>query len=300
MVCDTPINHKLEKPIIKVHADGCVTEEQYMFIPCGKCGPCRKTRIGQWVFRMEHELKTSLNAGFITLTYGEPYLPISEEGYPTLSKGQKGDLTKFFKLLRHYEKKDIGIADLKRKGVKHKPIKYYAVGEYGWEDGRPHYHIILFNYRNYEILNKAWGKGIVHEGEVNAATIAYTCGYINTDNKKPYKDSDQVPQFAVMSKGLGAGYMTKAIKEMALESGVNYVINERGHKIPMPRYYKTSITQKTQFSDIERKKVTYESLKYHKKIEAKERKQQGEQYDTNKAAGKLTRAIQQRIKKTRK
>jgi len=56
---------------------------------------------------------------------------------------KKTDIQKFFKRLR------------KCHGKKHKSIKYYAVGEYGGQTLRPHYHIVIFN-ADINYFERAW------------------------------------------------------------------------------------------------------------------------------------------------
>lgn len=68
-------------------------------------------------------------------------------------------------------------------------------GEYGDENLRPHYHLILFNvafndelpvahgpngavYRDSKILHDTWGKGFTQIGDVNMQTCAYVARYV--------------------------------------------------------------------------------------------------------------------------
>ena len=63
-------------------------------------------------------------------------------------------------------------------------IKYYAVGEYGGQFKRPHYHLIMFNVQIDAILN-AWQLGTVHIGYVSGSSVGYTLKYIR---KRSYID----------------------------------------------------------------------------------------------------------------
>jgi len=76
-------------------------------------------------------------------------------------------------------------------GVK---VRYYHCGEYGSENGRPHYHALLFNYDFKdkvfwkkklgnilwvsETLNKLWEKGYCAVGNVTFESAAYVARYI--------------------------------------------------------------------------------------------------------------------------
>lgn len=97
-------------------------EEFPVTVPCGKCVACLVNKRGDWIFRLQMEMKFSKRkALFVTLTYDQKHCP---------EKLDKRHLQLFLKRLR-----------------KHYPagqIRYYAVGEYGSKMGRPHYHLILF------------------------------------------------------------------------------------------------------------------------------------------------------------
>ena len=54
-----------------------VVTEQGLIVPCGKCIACRKAKTREWTLRMLHELDTSDDACFLTLTYDDDNLPVS-------------------------------------------------------------------------------------------------------------------------------------------------------------------------------------------------------------------------------
>ena len=89
-------------------------------VPCGKCIACLHNKRSDWQFRLRQEHKASKSSMFVTLTYRRKFLP--EGG--SLSKR---DLQLFLKRLR---KKDESVK-----------IRYYAVGEYGSQRKRAHYHL---------------------------------------------------------------------------------------------------------------------------------------------------------------
>jgi len=94
-------------------------------LPCGQCMGCRLERSRQWAIRCVHEAQLHEKNSFITLTYDDKNLPTSK----TLIKSH---LQLFFKRLR--------------KSIEPTKIKFYACGEYGLENQRPHYHAIIFGY----------------------------------------------------------------------------------------------------------------------------------------------------------
>jgi len=176
-------------------------------VPCGKCLPCQKRRRSEWSLRLEHEYMFSDSAYFITLTYNDISIPRTKQGYPTLLKK---DVQDYIKRLRNAH-----IAYLKKEQKKvhdefkitGKKIRYYAVGEYGSQTRRPHYHILLFNYdtantnqfiAKWKNTNTGLSLGHVDVGNVTSASINYVTKYMFKGfNKKT--DKRQVP-FSLMSK----------------------------------------------------------------------------------------------------
>lgn len=148
---------------------------------------------------------------------------------------RKKDLQDFFKRLR--------------KSTKVKSIKYYAVGEYGSDTMRPHYHAIIFDAHPDDIL-AAWQyvdgtsvvRGHCHFDQVNNNTIAYTAKYMAKSGKIPlFARDDRIPEFSLMSKRLGANYLTPEIVKYHKESFRSYLTMEGGATHAMPRYYRDQI-----------------------------------------------------------
>lgn len=189
-----------------------------------------RRRVSGWSFRLNKHSEQCNAAHFVTLTYNDETIPKTKSGLQTL---QKTDLQKFFKRLRK---------------VSIDKISYYAVGEYGSETQRPHYHIILFNADINDIEN-SWKLndniiGHVHFGTFNDATIGYTLKYITKEKRVPmFQGDDRQKEFALMSKKLGANYLTKNIikwhKNLVEER--MFLPLKDGKKASMPRYYKDKI-----------------------------------------------------------
>lgn len=209
-------------------------------VPCGKCFQCLARRRNGWSFRLHHQLNVSQSACFMTLTYGKNEefgedTPMSKNGLPTLVKK---DLQLFFKRLRKFEKTRNN----------DNTIKYYAVGEYGTNNHRPHYHAIIFNIcdytlaRSHMVAEKIWKKGFVDIAQSNAATINYVVGYINQGSWVPQNDvDDRTPHFSIMSKGLGSNYLTDNIIDYHYDRMDASVMHPDGYRISLPRYYKDKI-----------------------------------------------------------
>ena len=95
--------------------------DMYVEIPCGKCDACVEQRTKSWAIRCCLEAGQYEDNCFLTLTYSPKCLPYVS----------KKDIFKFIKRLRN----KFGAG-----------IRYYGVFEYGSQNDRPHFHIILFNF----------------------------------------------------------------------------------------------------------------------------------------------------------
>jgi len=207
----------------------------YIPFPCGKCPPCIRRRVSGWAFRLNKQSEQSNSAHFVTLTYNEEHITKTKNGLDTLVKA---DLQKFFKRLRKLTKEK---------------ISYYAVGEYGTDGQRPHYHVILFN-TNPKIVENAWtindvSIGNIHFGDVGEASVGYTLKYISKEKKIPmFQGDDRQKEFALMSKGLGKGYLTEQMVKWHKRNIENrvYLPLKDGKKAAMPRYYKDKLYDKGQ------------------------------------------------------
>lgn len=219
MICDSPF-HVIPKAGIAA-----------VPVPCGKCPNCKRRRINSWVFRLLQEEKRSSSSYFVTLTYDTRMVPITKNGFMTLCKK---DFQDYMKRLR--------------KLCPDSKLKYYAVGEYGSQYQRPHYHAIIFNVPEQEMFFDAWSLdgvpfGIVHVGTVTGDSIAYTAKYIDKPNfSKKHGRDDRVAEFSLMSKGLGSNYLTDdMINYHRSDSSRMYVTKEGGYRIALPRYYRDKI-----------------------------------------------------------
>lgn len=116
-------------------------------IPCGHCYACLTNKRNAWTYRLMEEARLSDSTAFLTLTYDDEHLEIAQ------NQLQKRDLQLFIKKIRN-------------NGIK---FRYYAIGEYGTQTHRPHYHILAFNIYQLSIeeINRIWGKGFVYPGKSN-------------------------------------------------------------------------------------------------------------------------------------
>lgn len=220
-------------PVRKKHTDAY--GQISFYVPCGRCAACRVERTKAWALRLMMESLYWKDSIFLTLTYDEEHLPTVRTAYE-LGTGHvlvrdagtlvKDDLQRFWKRLR----KDLDLYNRK--------IKYYAVGEYGSNTFRPHYHAIVFGLSRYdkELIEENWPNGMIDIGDVGLASCNYVAGYIQ---KKLYGDvskevyGKRLPPFCCMSKGLGRQYLFDNYKDMLRDGFIRY----KKFKIKIPRYY---------------------------------------------------------------
>lgn len=212
-------------------------------VPCGKCPQCITRRVSGWSFRLMQEDKISLQSWFVTLTYAPEHVPMTSNKFMTLNKKHCQD---FMKLLRYYQNEFYKQRKIPKK--EWRKIRYYTAGEYGSEGARPHYHIILFDAYPECVLD-AWTMGSVYFGSVSSASVGYSLKYMSKAGKIPiHARDDRVPEFALMSKGLGKNYLTdEMIKWHETDMYNRMYLNYEGQKkCSMPRYYKDKIYTKEQ------------------------------------------------------
>ena len=215
-----------------------------IFLPCGRCIGCRLEQSRQWAVRMMHESKLHRANCFLTLTYDEENLPYD---YSL----DKSVMQKFIKRYRFM----------------HGKLRYFAAGEYGDENFRPHYHLCIFGHdfsdkiqcdlRNpadgnalyvSESLNRLWPYGNARIGALTFESAAYVARYVTKkiNGEKAYDHYTRVldttgeiiqvqPEFAVMSlkPGIGAGWFDKYSSEVYPNDRV--II--RGKEAKPPRAY---------------------------------------------------------------
>lgn len=211
-------------------------------IACGQCADCRLARSRAWAVRCLHEASLFEYNVFVTLTY-------SDDTLPEFGSLRYRDYQLFMKRLRKSGRKP----------------RFYMCGEYGEENGRPHYHSILFNcwfpdmkawrrspagfqlYRSAE-LEKLWPLGNAEIGMVSFESAAYVARYVmkkvTGDRASSHYEvidadtgevSTKVPEFNRMSlkPGIGAEWYRRFKSDVYPHGAV--VVN--GIETSPPRYY---------------------------------------------------------------
>jgi hypothetical protein len=207
-------------------------------IDCGVCRDCRLAKARDWAIRCYHEAQMHDDVHFVDLTFAVDPISIS-----------KFDLQKFFKRLR-------------RAGYK---FRYFAVGEYGENFGRPHYHCCLFGLRLTDLypwkkskkgtllyrsptLEKYWRKGHVTVSTFSPEAAGYAARYTLKKITGDLKDEHYVrkingleiriqPEFQMQSlrPAIGRAWIEKYWEQTFRNGFVTYA----GKKLPIPKYYVT-------------------------------------------------------------
>lgn len=184
-----------------------------------------------------HESQMNSRSSFITLTYAP------ENYHPSLNYHD-------FQLFILRVRRTLG------------PTRFFAVGEYGDENLRPHWHAILFGHefkQDYPVTNNVhgshqldelWGKGHASHGPVTFESAGYCARYAVKKVTGPkaeqyYTRLDHTtgelvrvqPEIARMSLKPGIGYTWFQKYWREIYEARDGIVRPGGHTIPPPRYY---------------------------------------------------------------
>lgn len=187
---------------------------------CGQCMACRFNRRRVWAHRIQLEAAQHEDNAFVTLTYEDAYLPSGGSLEPK-------HLQDWLKRIR------FSVAPIR--------LRYFAVGEYGDINFRPHYHVGLFGFPSCSfgvtrserrsggccvscnVVQKSWGMGNVMLGTLEQFSAQYIAGYVTkkmsmADDPRLIKSDGTVlhPEFARMSlrPGIGAAALDEVASEL--------------------------------------------------------------------------------------
>lgn len=158
-------------------------------VPCGSCVTCRRTQATFWSHRIQHDVsaldKLGIGSSFVTLTLESQITPVL----------QKSDLQKFFKRLR--------------KRCPKYPFRYVAIGDYGENTFRPHYHALLLGFPP-ELsaeVRKCWKFGFIDVEPIASGNINYVVRYMQTHTpaeRKKFSDFGLQEPFSLKSRSIGS------------------------------------------------------------------------------------------------
>lgn len=254
-------------------------------IPCRQCIGCKLTYSRHWAIRCMHEKQMHRFNSYITLTYNDKHAPkdfsLQHHDFqrfmrkvrkkimnPPAKSACKAGADSYLKnLALLYEYEDCkGAPDAPEKALaRPAPIKFYMCGEYGPEQGRPHYHALLFgldfNDRLYWKTTKAgskiyrsptlenlWQKGFSSVGDLTFESAAYIARYVmkkrtGDGEKQHYQVLDletgeivkRKKEYNQMSRRPGVG--SSWIEKYASDIYTTGKVTARGYRQNPPRYY---------------------------------------------------------------
>lgn len=218
-------------------------EGSSFMLPCGQCSGCRSGGSESWAIRAQHEARMHERNCFGTLTYSDDHVPLS-------FSVEKRPWQLFMKRFRA----EVAVTGL----------KFMAVGEYGDESLRPHFHFIFFGYDfpdkrlwsrrgdhpvyKSELLEKLWPYGCSELGSVTAQSAGYCARY--TAKKITGDQADEhywrrspvdgemhrvEPEFMLMSRrpGIGASWF----EQFSSDAFPSDFVLVDGRKKRPPQYY---------------------------------------------------------------
>lgn len=209
-------------------ASTCI-EDAYIQVSCGKCYACLSNRRRSWLFRLMHENLNSVITLFVTLTYDELNV-LRSAAEPSVLYLNKSDLQNFIKRLRNYE-----------------DFRFYAIGEYGSNTGRPHMHLCIFFKTAPAInpldeltflINKLWNKGFVSVSRATYRRLNYVLHY----HVRP-KEINGRKTFQLFSKSLGIQFLDENMISYLVNSKKSLIKDFNGNSYVVPRYYRKKLIE---------------------------------------------------------
>jgi len=217
-------------------------------LACGQCIGCRTRRAASWADRIMMESQKWDSVYFITLTYDQDHVPLSlsKDGVTTMTLRPK-DLQDFIKRLRREQEYYFG-----------NTIRFYAVGEYGEQFHRPHYHGIFFGLKLNDIvehhrnssgrmihtsktIERIWKNGLIEVEVMSWELAAYAARYcvkkLGKVESDFYENFGLVPEFQRCSKGFGKEYFEQNMKQIYEYDEVYLTTATGGRKVKPPRYF---------------------------------------------------------------
>ena len=249
---------KFSNVLGRMFRQGCKMPDDSMSVACGQCMFCRLEKSRETALRCVHESRMFSDNCFITLTFSDEKMkelcPLTPGGYSLVRKHAQD----FMKRLREKFARgfEYVLRDGKKRFYQSKNVRAYGCGEYGDNNGRPHYHMCLFGHGFYdgrkpagksgsgavffdsELLSRLWGHGIVSVQDLTNETASYCARYIMKkqmgDSAKEYY-GDRVPEYNAMSlkPGIGAAWFDQFRRDVFPH---DFVI-QRGVKRRPPKFY---------------------------------------------------------------
>lgn len=171
-----------------------------------------------------------------------------------------------------------------RRDIAPQTVRFFAVGEYGTQTNRPHYHAALFGYPACfrfpfgdrmsvfqrskcdcypcKTLRDSWGLGKTDCGLLSKESAQYVAGYVTKKMTSPTDSrlEGRHPEFSRMSlrPGIGAPFLPQVLDSITLGDGVKFLeLNQdvpsqlqHGSRLwPMGRYLTQTLRKKYGFKE---------------------------------------------------
>ena len=251
----------------------------YGYVSCGSCLSCKIQKSSEWAMRLTHEYSIRKKGVFLTLTYNEEHLPEDK----SLCKKHLQDFHKRLRqqLIYHLvndlrnESQYYGLSDTELREIASKKLsgqlKYFACGEYGDKNGRPHYHDIILGFSRYDkdfvnAVKKSWQFCDWNKlkfddvfGTVNYDSCRYVADYSFSKKSKKELVRDgylqefvtvddfgnkiktyciiKQPPFQLISQGIGLSFINHYKDELLSKDKITVHGAERN----LPRYYREKL-----------------------------------------------------------
>lgn len=224
------VNESGKMPLIFLKGDVDMNQSvpdghRLLKVPCGQCIGCRMDYSRQWAIRCVLEAQQWEHNWFVTLTYSDEFVPLNTHCVCDPDTGEvmdekytmtlvPDDLKNYIKRLRKYFKQQYDFDG----------IRFYACGEYGPKNMRPHFHLILFNcplpegdlklhhtsngycYYESKILQKAWQKRM----DIDGQSVRVPMGFVQVCDFS-YESASYVARYMLKKhKGFDADFYEKA------------------------------------------------------------------------------------------
>lgn len=240
---------------------------------CGQCLPCRFNKRREWTHRIMLEAGLYEENAFISLTYSDEHLP--RIASVDVAELRPRDLQLWLKRLR--------------KAVPERKLRFFAVGEYGDESQRPHYHAAVFNFPSChrgrtehrrqsccvvcDLVGETWGLGGVDVGVLEVSSAQYVAGYVT--KKLTRRDDPRLngrhPEFARMSlrPGIGVPAMHEVASQLMTfnldtsETDVPVSLRHGKRLLPLGRHLRRKLRMMTGGDGVAPKEA---QLEYSKKM----------------------------------
>ncbi len=226
------------------------TDTNQGLVTCGQCLNCRIDRQRIWTCRILLESKFHAETSFVTLTYNDDSIPKIVDSHGNVSFTlSKQDIDTFVQSLRDRYRYIDG------------NFRFFAAAEYGMEENRPHYHLVIFGMgiQFQEMVEKAWNKGFVTMTEIIPQRAAYVAQYTLKKNWKWLEGQHHavIPEFSRQSRMPGVGAVNIAMRYLedlhCGKSGAEYIskttdvlrnIEIDGKNLPLGEYIRGKLRER--------------------------------------------------------